>query len=124
MWKADEDYLGKLASHDLELANLVKQDDILETSVYRVPKCYPVYKKGYKNHLKVVSDYFKSNHDRLIPIGRYGSFKYNNQDHSILMGDLAVKKILDDETIDLWDLNTDYTYQEASRITETGLVTE
>lgn len=124
IWTADENYLGNLASHDLERANLVKQDDILETSVYRVPKCYPVYKKGYKKHLKVVSDYFKSNHDRLIPIGRYGSFKYNNQDHSILMGDLAVKKILEDVTIDLWDLNTDYSYQEASRITDTGLVTE
>ena len=124
IWKADEDYLGNLAAKDLETANLVEPENIVVTSVYRVPKCYPVYKRGYKHHLKVISNYFNKNHDRLIPIGRYGSFKYNNQDHSILMGDLAVKKILDDKTIDLWNLNTDYTYQEESRITETGLVTD
>ena len=27
-------------------------------------------------------------------IGRYGAFKYNNQDHSILMGKLAAENIL------------------------------
>ena len=45
-------------------------------------------------------------------IGRYGSFKYNNQDHSILMGLLAAENILNNKEHNLWDLNTDYEYQE------------
>ena len=55
-------------------------------------------------------------------IGRYGSFKYNNQDHSILMGILAAENICSDGGHDLWAVNADYdTYQEGWRISETGL---
>ncbi len=60
---------------------------------------------------------------RLTPIGRYGTFKYNNQDHSILMGILAAENLLDNRAHDLWSVNTDNeTYQEGALITETGLV--
>ena len=56
-------------------------------------------------------------------IGRYGAFKYNNQDHSIFMGLLASENILEGKNHDLWEINTDYdTYQEGSVIDETGLV--
>ena len=58
----------------------------------------------------------------LTVIGRYGSFKYNNQDHSILMGILAADNIINGANNDLWAINTDYEYQESSLITETGLV--
>ena len=60
--------------------------------------------------------------DGLMPIGRYGAFKYNNQDHSILMGLLAAENILKARATQLWAVNTDYsTYQEAAVITKTGL---
>jgi hypothetical protein len=46
-------------------------------------------------------------------IGRYGAFKYNNQDHSILMGILAAENIADGAGHDLWSINSDYeVYQE------------
>jgi hypothetical protein len=52
----------------------------------------------------------------LWPIGRYGSFKYNNQDHSILMGLLVADNICDDAAHDLWNVNVDYgSYQEGGR---------
>jgi len=57
----------------------------------------------------------------LSVIGRYGTFKYNNQDHSILMGLLAAENILNGTCHDLWQINTDYEYQESSVITKTGL---
>jgi hypothetical protein len=58
-------------------------------------------------------------------IGRYGAFKYNNQDHSILMGILAAENIADNAKNDLWGINTDYeSYQESSVITKTGLVSK
>ena len=56
-------------------------------------------------------------------IGRYGAFKYNNQDHSILMGLMAAENVLAAGCNDLWSVNSDYdTYQEGCQITETGLV--
>ena len=55
-------------------------------------------------------------------IGRYGSFKYNNQDHSILMGILAAENISENKNHNLWSLNTDYDYQENTKITATGLI--
>jgi hypothetical protein len=51
-----------------------------------------------------------------MPIGRYGAFKYNNQDHSILMGILAAEKITTGKHIDLWEINTDVEYQEDAKI--------
>jgi hypothetical protein len=88
----------------------------------RVPKCYPVYTYRYKQHLKPVEE-FLSKQKGISVIGRYGSFKYNNQDHSILMGILAAENILHNANNNLWELNTDYEYQESCKITETGLVT-
>ncbi|MFI5323197.1 MAG: hypothetical protein ACHQ6U_06635, partial [Thermodesulfobacteriota bacterium] len=58
----------------------------------------------------------------LMVIGRYGAFKYNNQDHSILMGILAAENIVNGSGHNLWGINTDYEYQESALITETGLV--
>ena len=58
----------------------------------------------------------------LTPIGRYGSFKYNNQDHSLLMGILAAENLRSGAHHDLWSINTDYEcYQEAAEIQETRL---
>ena len=48
----------------------------------------------------------------------YGAFKYNNQDHSILMGLTAAKNIAQNEKNDLWEINTDYEYQESSKIND------
>lgn len=54
--------------------------------------------------------------NKLTPIGRYGAFKYNNQDHSILMGVLAAENIINDTHIDLWKINTDTEYQEDGEV--------
>jgi hypothetical protein len=61
----------------------------------------------------------------LTPIGRYGAFKYNNQDHSILMGILAAENLMEGQRHDLWGVNADsMDYFESALITETGLVAE
>ena len=60
--------------------------------------------------------------DGLSVIGRYGAFKYNNQDHSILMGLMAARNIVLGERNDLWGINTDYEYQESALLMKTGVV--
>ena len=99
-----------------------KIDAVTDGRVMRIHRSYPVYRHGYKEHLARVME-FLGEFTGLTVIGRYGAFKYNNQDHSVLMGILAAQALLRDQRIDLSTVNTDYeTYQESTLITETGLV--
>lgn len=122
-WRQNDAELIEVAKQDLRKSKLVKTSSIIDGHVVRVPKCYPVYDAGYKDRLKPIQE-FLSNFEDLSVIGRYGAFKYNNQDHSILMGMLAAENVLGVGSHNLWALNTDYEYQESSRITSTGLVVE
>jgi protoporphyrinogen oxidase len=120
LWALHDDELIRMATKDLENTNLIGKNNILNGHVHKVSKCYPVYETGYKNDLKPLEDYL-DNIKNLCVIGRNGSFKYNNQDHSILMGILAAENIYMGSKNNLWSVNTDYEYQETSRITKTGL---
>lgn len=120
-WSGPDDDLIRRGSREIRATGLIGSARILDGKVIRVRRCYPVYRRGYKAHLARVVPYLRS-FSGLTPIGRYGSFKYNNQDHSILMGLLAAENLLAGKTHDLWTVNTDYeSYQEEARITETGL---
>lgn len=121
-WSWSDEKINQLASDEIRKTGLIKNAEILNTKTYRIPRCYPVYSTGYKSILKPVEEYLSSIKN-LHVIGRYGAFKYNNQDHSILMGMLAAENILNQTSHNLWEINTDYeNYQESSVITKTGLV--
>lgn len=120
-WTWSDEKLIELGKEELRKTGLIGKAEISAGHVYKIPRCYPVYSSGYKNNLKPVEDYLSSI-ENLHVIGRYGAFKYNNQDHSILMGKLAVENITDNTKHNLWDINTDYEdYQESSLITKSGL---
>jgi protoporphyrinogen oxidase len=121
-WAESDNHLIEQATRELRCTGLLRDEQIMAGHVVRVRRCYPVYRIGYREHIGRLADYLH-NFRGLTPIGRYGTFKYNNQDHSILMGILAAENLLDDRAHDLWSVNTDQdTYQEAALITETGLV--
>ncbi|MDR1680926.1 MAG: FAD-dependent oxidoreductase [Prevotellaceae bacterium] len=115
-WQWPDQAFIQLAAEELRSTGLLKNGRVLDGAVYRVPKSYPAYHKGYRDNLTPVEDYLKTiGHCHFI--GRYGAFKYNNQDHSILMGWMAAQNIRFGAGYDLWAVNTDYdNYQEASLI--------
>ena len=121
LWSQTDSQLIELARREICQTGLVKDKDISEGFVHRINRCYPVYSIGYQKKLEPIMDYLNQMRG-LTAIGRYGSFKYNNQDHSILMGILAADNIANGANNDLWAINTDYEYQESSLITDTGLV--
>src|SRR5690606_17184047 len=82
LWSEDDDQLIERAKGEIRKTGLIEDAEIANGAVRRVHRCYPIYRRGYKEHLSVVTEYLKSI-EALTPIGRYGSFKYNNQDHSI-----------------------------------------
>jgi len=116
IWNHNDEQLISLAINDLLKTGLTNESRIDDGYVYRINKCYPVYSKGYKKILSPIQD-FLNDINNLFVIGRYGSFKYNNQDHSILMGLLTAENIIDNANHDLWGINNDYEYQESSSIT-------
>jgi len=120
LWGYSDNQLSELASKEIRTLNLIHSASIiLNSSVMRIPKCYPVYETGYMENLQPVIDYLKE-FKNLFPIGRYGSFKYNNQDHSILMGILVARQIETGIDQNLWSINTDSDYQEQTEINLTG----
>lgn len=121
IWKlSDTDFIN-LASAEIVKTKLVKNDTIESGHVYKINRSYPVYSKGYKKILQPIEEYVSSI-SNLSAIGRYGAFKYNNQDHSILMGLLAAENIIENTGHKLSEVNSDYeTYQESYIITKTGL---
>jgi protoporphyrinogen oxidase len=120
-WRAPDQSLIDLAAKELKLTKLGGQRPVKNGFVSRISRSYPIYFRGYKDVLRPIEAYLASIAG-LYAVGRYGSYKYNNQDHSILMGLLAAENILTGAGHDLWSINTDYEdYQEASVITSSGL---
>lgn len=112
LWSDTDDALITLGTGELRKTGLLHHAEVLDGHVVRLPRCYPVYRTGYKQWLAPVVGHLRRV-PRITAIGRYGSFKYNNQDHSILMGLLAAENIADGACHDLWRINTDYEeYQE------------
>lgn len=121
LWQYDDARLIELAKKELILTGLNNNCAVTDGHVYKIQRCYPVYSSNYKSILKPIENYL-STIENLSVIGRYGAFKYNNQDHSILMGILAADNIVNQKSHDLWEINTDYdNYQERSTITASGL---
>ena len=69
---------------------------------------------GYEAHLEIVKRFVYS-FENLQIIGRYGTFRYNNTDHSIETGLLAAKNILGEDH-DLDQVNADQEYHEIKRV--------
>lgn len=112
LWSSDDESTIALAKSELASSGLVRFDDVEEGKVIRLHRSYPVYFSGYRSSLQPVES-FVQQIEGLYAIGRYGSYKYNNQDHSLLMGILAAENISGKACHDLWAVNTDYDqYQE------------
>lgn len=84
-WESTELEIIELAKLELEKTKLIDGSKILEGKLIRLPKTYPIYTNGYRDHLKQIFEFLNSI-EGLHAIGRYGAFQYNNQDGSILMG--------------------------------------
>lgn len=124
VWSRPDSELIEQSIRELRSTRLLDDQAVLAGHVVRVPRSYPIFELGYHDKMQQVTEHLRK-FRRLELIGRYGAFKYINQDNSILMGLLAADKILHNKSHDLWTVNTDRdTYQEAALISETGLSDE
>ncbi len=112
-WNCSDEELIELAKNEIKQLNLADPESIFDAFVVRMPKAYPIYSTGYKQHLQTIKNYI-SEFPNLQCIGRNGMFKYNNMDHSILTALLAVENIFGANN-DIWCVNTDHEYHECAK---------
>ena len=110
LWTMSDKELVEFGKKELGTLGLAQACEVEDGTVVRMPKAYPVYDSNYRESIQIVRQ-FLSRIDNLQTIGRNGMHKYNNQDHSMLTGMLAVENIYGSNH-DLWEVNTDQEYHE------------
>jgi protoporphyrinogen oxidase len=116
LWSASDAELIELGKKELAELGLADSGRVLDGSVVRVEKAYPIYDPGYQANLAVIRPAL-ARFSNLQPVGRNGMHKYNNQDHSMMTAMLAVRN-LGGESFDLWNVNSDAEYHEESVATD------
>ncbi|MBN1257975.1 MAG: NAD(P)/FAD-dependent oxidoreductase [Planctomycetes bacterium] len=109
-WNLDDAALLLFAREDAEKLKLVESQKITDGFIVRYAKAYPVYDEGYREKLACIREYLHG-FSNLACAGRYGQFRYNNMDHSIMTGLLAARQLLG-EPVDPWSVNAEAEYHE------------
>lgn len=117
IWEKSEDELRTLATAEIDQLGLADTIDVIDATVIRQRRAYPVYDRDYLRHVQTLRSYV-TQFDNLQTVGRNGMHRYNNQDHSMLTALLAARN-LNGEEHDLWDVNTERSYYEEFATEET-----
>jgi protoporphyrinogen oxidase len=119
MWtKSDED-LVEQGKRELQQLGLADASKVEAGYVVRMPKAYPVYDEYYKDNVAVLREWIAEHAPNLMPTGRNGMHKYNNQDHSMMTAILSVDNIFGAHN-DVWSVNVEDRYHEVRDDAEAG----
>lgn len=111
LWKMDTEELFELAYPHLNRILGIRKEEVINKYSHAIEHVYPVYDLDYDKHLKVIKDYLDQ-FQNLIYIGRPGRFIYTNQDHSLEMGILAARKIIEEKEINFDNIGGETEYFE------------
>lgn len=111
IWQMTDEEVGARCVKDLEeKLKFIKASEVIDFQIVRSLQAYPVYDLDYGDNIKVIHDYL-ADFEGLHIVGRGGTHRYNNADHSIEMGLLLGRKILGYD-VDYMDVNTEPEYHE------------
>jgi protoporphyrinogen oxidase len=114
LWDSKDDELIELARRELVQIGLARDGDILDGTVVRQKKAYPVYDDEYAQHVATIRDELEARYPNLHLVGRNGMHKYNNQDHAMMTAMLCAENIVANTRLyDLWQVNGDAEYHES-----------
>ncbi len=108
--KTDEELIAQ-GKREIQHLGLADASKVEAGYVVRMPKAYPVYDEHYQANVKVLRDWIATHCSNIMPTGRNGMHKYNNQDHSMLTAMLSVENILGAHH-DVWTVNVESEYHE------------
>lgn len=110
LWASSDADLIAQGKRELEALELVNATSVVDGTVIRQPKAYPVYDEHYRDAVDTIRAYVES-FENLFSVGRNGMHRYNNQDHSMLTAMLAARNVMG-EDLDVWDVNVERSYHE------------
>lgn len=115
LWQRTNQDMAKLAIDELARIGVIEKNDVLDSTVARMPKAYPAYFGAYEQFGEVRE--YLDRIQNLFLIGRNGMHKYNNMDHSMLTAMTAVDNICSEITTkeNIWAVNTEGEYHEAKK---------
>lgn len=113
-WNMSDNAMVTLASRELEKLGLARRGNVADALVIRQANAYPVYDDGYRRNLDILRGYLDG-FENLQTIGRSGTHRYNNMDHSMQSGILAAKNILGEQH-DLWAVDDEPVYLETPSV--------
>jgi protoporphyrinogen oxidase len=114
LWDSPDEALIRLADEELIQLGLVTPGHVVDGTVIRQPRAYPVYDENYEDRIALFREWLEKDRPGLHLIGRNGMHKYNNQDHAMMTGLLTAENILAGERLyDVWEVNQDAEYHEA-----------
>ena len=115
IWEMDDQELIDLTIRDMDTRlGFLKKEDVIGAFVVRVPKAYPMYELGYEEPLEKIREYI-GGFSNLQIVGRYGTYKYNNMDHSMKTGILAARNVLGGSH-DIAQVNVEKEYHEEKAV--------
>ena len=117
-WTSSDAELIELASTELEALGMARKSDVVDGSVVRMPKAYPIYDGAYRAHLDVIRESIDAI-PNMHTVGRNGMHKYNNADHSMYTAMLALENMQGAQH-DVWAVNTDFDYHEQQKLEKDG----
>lgn len=119
LWNSTDEELIEQAKREIAKIGLAQPEDVVDGTVVRQPKAYPVYDDDYAKHVETIRQELEENYPGLHLVGRNGMHKYNNQDHAMMTAMLCAKNIIAGEAVfDLWQVNQDAEYHEAGKAGE------
>jgi protoporphyrinogen oxidase len=114
IWQLTDEEVGRRCIEDLQnKLKFIDSSEVIDFSCVRTLQAYPVYDLQYSDKIKAIND-FLAGFEGLHIVGRGGTHRYNNADHSIEMGLLLGRKILGYE-VNYMDVNTEPEYHEIKR---------
>ena len=119
IWRMTDDEIARRCVRDLvEKLGFVSEDEVEGWNVVRTFHAYPVYDLQYDSRIESVKTWL-STHAGINIVGRGGTFRYNNADHSIEMGLLLGRRLLGDK-VDHMAVNTEQEYHEEIQSDDIG----
>ncbi len=115
VWNKGKEELFEVTIWWLEKLGIVKREEVLDVYHIKQKDIYPVYSLEYEKNLGIIKSYLDK-FENLIYIGRQGRFKYTNQDHSLEMGILAARSIIERRENDIGGIGAEQEYYERGYI--------
>ena len=113
LWQQPDDKMARFAIEELvQLGFIYHSEDVEDSMVIREAKAYPAYLGSY-DQMGTLREYVDTI-ENLFLIGRNGTHRYNNMDHSVMSAMEAVENIANGirSKDNIWSVNAEQDYHE------------